>query len=300
MQRLPRFSGKIILGIHGLNNKPPRRLLRRWWRRALRQGFSSRGVWHPFMRFDLAYWASARYAEPLDPRQSHPDHPLYLAEPFVPLDAASASGGHPVLRQAMLGLLEKSMDKLLLGDDLSLNLSGVTEALVKTYFEDLFVYLSQGSEAEQIRRPLISLLRRHRRKRILLIAHSMGSVVAYDVLKRHLPEVEVDTLITVGSPLGLPLFIHRNASLGRGGRGKKPRVPGAVKRAWHNFSDLHDPIAVNYGLADDYAPNGRGIGVTDWVVENRYVYGGEHNPHKSFGYLQCPELIGVCHDFLRS
>ena len=299
MQILKQFSGKIILGIHGLNNKPPRPLLRRWWRQALWQGFSQQGMFHPLMRFDLAYWASACYPKPLDPKQSDADNPLYLDEPFVPLGHVPALEGPTVIRRAILALLEKSLDKLLLNHDFSLNLSQVTEALVRTYFADLHVYLSQKQAAEEIRRPLIALLRRHRRKRILLIAHSMGSVVAHDVLNLGLHDVNVDTLVTVGSPLGLPLFIHRNAKLKGDGRGEKPCIPDSIRKAWHNFSDLRDPIAVNYNLADDYASNAHGIGVTDWIVKNRYVYQGTHNPHKSYGYLQCPELIKVCDDFLR-
>ena len=41
----------------------------------------------------------------------------------------------------------------------------------------------------------------------MLIGHSMGSIIAYDVLRivgRQTPLVPVDHFITIGSPLGLP------------------------------------------------------------------------------------------------
>jgi len=297
------LPGKIIIGIHGLNNKPPQRLLRRWWRLALQHGMRQQGFAHPFMRVALAYWAKVRYAQPLNPRETDPAHPLFLSEPFLPLPTQRESEA-PRLRQAFLGLLEKSMDHIFLNEDMTLNLSGITNALVQQFFHDLSAYLSTTErvdgrlEADQIREPLIRLLRRHRRKHILLIAHSMGSVVAYDVLRQALPGVKVHTLLTMGCPLGLPFFLHRNAA----GQGEavsgNPRVPETVLSAWHNLSDLHDPIAMNYNLADDYLPSQRGVGITDRIVKNGYVIHGERNPHKSFGYLQSPELAQICHDFL--
>ena len=43
------------------------------------------------------------------------------------------------------------------------------------------------------------------RRKTLVIAHSMGSIIAYDVLQSR----DVDALITIGSPLGVPSVWHQ-------------------------------------------------------------------------------------------
>ena len=34
----------------------------------------------------------------------------------------------------------------------------------------------------------------------------MGSIVAYDVMTQYAPDVSIDTFVTIGSPLGLPII----------------------------------------------------------------------------------------------
>ena len=53
---------------------------------------------------------------------------------------------------------------------------------------------------------LANALKKHRRKKILLIGHSMGSIIAYDVLTQYATMVPVDTFVTIGSPLGIPVI----------------------------------------------------------------------------------------------
>ncbi|GEP07413.1 hypothetical protein MOX02_54510 [Methylobacterium oxalidis] len=77
-------------------------------------------------------------------------------------------------------------------------------------------------------------LQRYKHHRILLVAHSMGSVIAYDVLRlleRDDPSLQVDHLVTVGSPLCLAKvklkFEAEHWAL---------RVPNNVA-AWRNLAD---------------------------------------------------------------
>ena len=90
----------------------------------------------------------------------------------------------------------------------------------------------------------------------MLIAHSMGSIIAYDVLRdlgRELTGMQVDHLVTIGSPLGMPYVLYKirqeNASI---------RTPSIVRR-WTNLADRRDPIAVDVHLADEFEPNDRGV-----------------------------------------
>ncbi len=74
----------------------------------------------------------------------------------------------------------------------------------------------------------------------IVIAHSLGTVVAYEALHAH-PDLKVDLLVTLGSPLALPdAIFHRLQP--RSGAAASPR-PANVRR-WVNISDYGDPIAI--------------------------------------------------------
>ena len=128
----------------------------------------------------------------------------------------------------------------------------------------------------------------------------MGSIIIYDALTFILPELKIDTLVTMGSPLGLPIIMSQIAAEKR----LKPNIkdklktPAVVQGNWYNFSDLEDKIAMNYNLADDYDKNANGVQAADFIVNNNYVVNGKRNPHKSYGYLRTPEFAEVLSEFL--
>src|SRR2546425_234591 len=95
--------------------------------------------------------------------------------------------------------LDKEKDLVGLGTNI--------EKLLGVSFADLAAYYATENDRRGIRDRLSSVLARHRDKKILLIAHSMGSIIAYDVLREHERSnpVTVQHLVTIGSPLGLPI-----------------------------------------------------------------------------------------------
>jgi pimeloyl-ACP methyl ester carboxylesterase len=87
-----------------------------------------------------------------------------------------------------------------------------------------------------------------------VVAHSLGTVIAYNALLAH-PEVEVDTLITLGSPLGSDLVPTED--------GTEPGTwPGAVGR-WVNIVAHSDHVAYPSRVADRF-----GDRVEEHVVDN--------------------------------
>lgn len=83
---------------------------------------------------------------------------------------------------------------------------------------------------------------------VTVIAHSLGSVVAYEALWAH-PELRVDLLITLGSPLGMPgVIFERLQPAPRDGLGGRP--PGV--RRWVNLADIGDMVAIPRRLADRF------------------------------------------------
>lgn len=299
---------KIIICIHGLGNKPQKKILEKWWQQAIQDGLKISGNKRIFFKFKLVYWAHFLHPEPLDPNEKDEKHHLFLENPYVPAKQFEKKKPDR-LRQKALDYLEKQMDNLFLNSDLSFNFSKVTDLIIHHFFRDLEIYYSsdcirtESSDSlarDVIREELVRILRKHRRKQILLIGHSMGSIIAYDVLTQLVPDIKIDTFITIGSPLGLPIIMSKIISEQNEEMMSKGKLctPENVVRNWYNFSDLRDKVAINYNLRDDYEKNQRGIRPIDKIVFNDYEYNGEKNPHKSYGYLRTPEMAEVINEFL--
>ncbi|WP_406337585.1 antibiotic ABC transporter ATP-binding protein [Streptomyces sp. NBC_00649] len=96
----------------------------------------------------------------------------------------------------------------------------------------------------------------------VVVAHSLGSVVAYEALCEN-PDWPVTDLVTVGSPLGLPVIHRRLSPLPVEGRGA---WPGGVVR-WTNVADPGDIVALVGALAPRFV-SGPGEGVADRRITN--------------------------------
>ncbi|MFB7393726.1 alpha/beta fold hydrolase [Streptomyces sp. NPDC056191] len=84
----------------------------------------------------------------------------------------------------------------------------------------------------------------------VLVGHSLGSVVAYEALCAH-PEWRVRTLVTLGSPLGMPsLVFDKLRPAPQAGRGHWPE--GLAH--WTNLADRHDVVASVKELAGLFRP----------------------------------------------
>jgi len=299
---------KIIIGIHGLGNKPPDKLLKKWWKKSIREGLKAYGYSHYIFKFEMVYWADILHPDPLDPKSNDKSHPLFIQNPYT---AATDYNPKPQnkIKQKLLDYLEKQMDKLFLNEDMSINFSSVTDAIIHKYFQDLEIYFTgQSVDTDKgkalakdiIRQRLTRALVKNRNNEIFIIAHSMGTIITYDVLVQRNLGVKIDTLVTIGSPLGLPIVKSKILEEIPGGRKQHAKLytPENVKRHWFNFSDLDDKVAVNYNLADDYCKNTSNVGPIDKVVFNNYEYENARNPHKSYGYLRTPEMAEVVSEFL--
>jgi hypothetical protein len=299
---------KIIIGIHGLGNKPPQEILKKWWKRSIFEGLAAIG--HPrfFFKFELVYWANLLHPQPLNPAEKDKNNPAYLKEFYVPAKKQTPRAPSKI-RRKILDYLEKQFDRIFLKEDLSIHLASISDLIIRSFFKDLDAYYSQKSirvgernflVKDIIRSQLERVLMKHRKKEILIIGHSMGSIIAYDVLTNSLPQIQIDTFITIGSPLGLPIIVSKIASEQRKKLVTKARLqtPENVMKNWYNFSDLNDKVAFNYSLEDDYDQNSRRVQVIDKIVYNDYEVNGNRNPHKIYGYLRAPELAEIIQEFI--
>jgi hypothetical protein len=126
------------------------------------------------------------------------------------------------------------------------------------------------------------------RRPVLLIGHSMGSVIAYDALWELTHEdrgpAAVDLLLTMGSPLGQRYIQRRIRGHDRSG---KERFPGNIAH-WKNLSAIGDLTAIDPWLANDFAEMvelGLVDGIDDELILNYFRLEGNLNVHAEYGYL---------------
>ena len=252
----------VIIGIHGLGNKPPKQILEHWWLHAIREGLKMHGFKTNTPKFELVYWADITHEQPLNIFVKDPESPFYAAERYVKSPKNFHVENHSI-RRKVVDFLNEQINKLFLNADFSLNYSFITNSILRNYFNDLNVYYKEECTIdnafeckikELIRNRLLTVLEKYKNDNVILVSHSMGSIVAFDVLSFMAENIKVHTFITMGSPLGLPIVINKIA-LEQKQRivGKNHMItPNSVSRHWYNFSDISDNVALNYKLADSY------------------------------------------------
>ncbi len=256
----------------------------------------------------MVYWADILHKSPLNPEQTDKNKPDFMSEKYVPEEFTSVK--EPAgFRQKAIEYLEKYYDKLIVNGVLTLENRSITELFIHMHMKDLEsyyspVYLENNEEKVLVRDAILERLtyklREHKDKKILLIAHSMGSIISHDVLIERLPDIQIDTLITIGSPMGQKYVIDKYTDEQKQKSITKLRVPDNIKKHWYNFADLEDQVAINNTLSKYYKKSSNNLEVDDKIVRNNYVYNGDSNPHKSFGYLRTSETAEVINSFLVS
>ena len=144
---------------------------------------------------------------------------------------------------------------------------------------------------------------------ILLVAHSLGTMVSYDVLwkfswygeYRDLRSANPTPLsfVTLGSPLGNET-VKRNLK-GRNADGAR-RYPSLI-RAWHNLAAEDDYISHEETLADDFRKMEREHKmepIDDRRLYNLAVRHGKSNPHHGAGYLIHPVFVDILAGWLET
>ncbi len=134
--------------------------------------------------------------------------------------------------------------------------------------------------------PLIAAAKKHRP--ILLIGHSMGSIISYDTLwelsHEHEEKLQIDLFLTLGSPLGQRMIQKQiKGSMAAG----KARYPTNVKR-WRNLSAVGDLTVIDPRLRNDFAEMlelGLLESFEDEEMLNYFRLNDALNVHAEYGYL---------------
>jgi hypothetical protein len=297
---------KIIIGIHGLGNKPPKTILSDWWERSVLEGLKKYHYPKTNFEFDLVYWADILHPNPLNPDEVNKNNPFCLNNKYLSEQTLN-SGESAGLRKKAKEYFEKFYGKIVINEVLSLKYPSLTDLFFHLNMKDLENYYSpyyiNHNEVRRLAKNAIierltDTLKKHRRKKILLISHSMGSIITHDALMDYLPDSEIDTLVSIGSPLGQKYVLHKILEEQKYNLGNKLKVPENIRRNWYNLSDLDDQVSLNHLLAEIYTCNSKGVKIIDKLVQNNYIENGIRNPHASYGYLSTPELAEIVNSFL--
>jgi pimeloyl-ACP methyl ester carboxylesterase len=148
-------------------------------------------------------------------------------------------------------------------------LAAISQAANEAVFErtvDLITTIATRADLrEQVRARVEHLMTDDVR---VVVAHSLGSIVAYHALATH-PQWSVD-LVTLGSPLGVPMVLGQLDPPAIDGKGQ---WPGAVQR-WTNVAAVGDKAAAQPRLAEVF-----GEPVEDHLIDNG------HRAHDPEPYL---------------
>lgn len=188
---------------------------------------------------------------------------------------------------------------LTLGDHIPLLIRLLPEELRSTANEIDRYFNNTDNVASKIRDLLKQTLRPMLEKQddVLLIGHSLGSVIAYDTLwelsRQEGLKGKVDFL-TLGSPMGMH-YIHRRL-LGMNGQAGKS-YPDLI-RHWINLSAEGDVAALNQNLNESFHPMLE-LGLVESIedhchgIYNFFRSDAGLNCHRSYGYLVNPAVGSI-------
>lgn len=279
--------------IHGIANKPPATDLLRIWRRAIAEAADPLPLGDRGVSSSLVYWADLMYEKPVEDLSAAEgvleNSPEAVdaggeAPPPAPRNAEEAEFLNE-LRQKMTSLSDAEME------------SGETppvpahpgaalervplpwflkKRILDVFLRDVHHYIFDVEFAppgrppvhiqQTIRQRFIEALLDPKVSRPhIIVSHSMGTVIAYDCLKRVGNCAEVDGLITLGSPLGLDEIQDK---LQPGWTQADGFPTTRVADCWVNVFDRLDPVCgFDPELANDYLKGGA-LAVADVAVHN--------------------------------
>ena len=270
--------------IHGISNKPAAEELHRIWRDALMKAASPLDLDAEGVTSEMVYWADVLYAEPMKEGEleSASDNLEIAASDTesveVPTGTSSDEDAWLESMSEKLGLdpnaddpddyIEGAEAGTLANDLEWIPLPGpLKDRFLKRFLRDVHHYLFNSEFTprpgetfkvqDEIRQRFVAAVKRGDAKSgpHIVVSHSMGTVIAYDCLKRVADCPKVDALVTLGSPLGIDEVQQKLKPEWN----RKDGFPSAtVAGAWLNVFDPMDIVSrLDPHLASDYKKGGQ-------------------------------------------
>ena len=274
-----------ILYVPGVRAKPPPAVHRELLWRCLLEGVrradaeAAAGLAAAPECLRLALWGHLFYAQYRDVRLDEAGVVALLAEAKPGVDSISEVFGIRSRTEYLAHLCGDRFPWLI--SWLSAEDTRINVAESERYFRNA------DGVGDRIREILRSELQRSwaAGERILLMAHSFGSVIAWDTLWSLKDEGgPIDLFLTLGSPLGTRYIQRRLMGAATGAA----RYPRGIRR-WHNLAAVGELTALGHRFAKDFAGMQRlGLvaGISDRTdLLNPFRSAEKLNVHKCYGYF---------------
>lgn len=145
------------------------------------------------------------------------------------------------------------------------HVGGLSKSAIEVFMRDVFLYTTRLGVRDEIDSIVATALAE---EPTVVVGHSLGSVVAYNVLRSDRRALDVRDFVTIGSPLGMRAIRNQLLPL---------RFPSVVN-SWYNAFDDRDVVAL-YPLDAENFP------VKPSVENHSGVKNRTANRHGIVGYL---------------
>ncbi|MGR8964193.1 hypothetical protein [Rhizobium leguminosarum] len=299
--------------IHGIGNKPAAEELHDIWLRSLAVDLDGINLGSEGITSSMIYWADVLYPEPdanvaayesseeNTPKEVDADAhtrapvPATMEEAAFVTGLAFKMGGTLAAAEAVEAMPTNRQLEGLPYERIPLPWP-LKKAFMETFLRDVHHYLFNVEFSprpgvkyrvqDEIRGRFVKAIADGASKggRHIVVSHSMGTVIAYDCLKRVTKSKGIDALITIGSPLGLDEIQDKL-------RPEWTRADGypsqKVEGEWINVFDRLDPVAgFDPFFSNDFQFGGNAR-VVDVEVSNDGVW-----RHAIVKYLRTAALRG--------
>ncbi len=291
-KRLAKADDVVVIYVHGISKHPPETVWKREWDLALfgRPVADNKTL--------SAYWSDVLHGKTTATSLSTQS---ILSPSFEPASILAAAKIDPDNRDALQFTQSLLESIAVVPANKSVRRFGarvlpvhgrwrgsIAEQFMWWFVRDAAQYFFDEQKRKQIKQRLIDKIPKSGEP-FVLVTHSLGSVIGYEVLAElsTSQRAEAVLFVTLGSPLGLQEIQDEIRK-----RLRTLTIPDGV-RAWHNFADGFDPVALDVALRDDFEPC-RGVEIQDHLVGNTEfgLFKG-WNPHHSGGYLAHPKVRNV-------
>ena len=310
-------SAKTILFIHGRDWKPGKDDLFELWKAALAHGIKrdypeEKTAALKNVHQELVYYGDLSN-DFLKKRKEPPNFQEDLEDRRTTLEALKNHGRADFTKEKYEDLPGRSSFAELLADTIGdvLGHLNLGRSLIYTVAPDMEHYWAEDREfGSPVRYKMMEPLKKALDQgEVMVISHSLGSIVAYDTFwkfsrmgeyRDHYWNKKIDLWITLGSPLG-DEFVKRSLKGAR--ENGLCRFPGNVKR-WVNVYAEDDYISHDGKAANDFAEMEE---LMEEPLQDISIYNlavrlqngtRKSNPHSSLGYLIHPEVAKTVADWL--
>lgn len=153
------------------------------------------------------------------------------------------------------------------------NFPKLHETLIHKFLIETYLYLANPQFMDEVHQRILASLEADQAH--LIVAHSLGTVIAYNLLQQLSPRYKIQRFITLGSPLAFKVIQSRLTP--------PIQSPACLNGDWHNFYSPDDFLTA-FPLVNapfDFQP----------AILNTSISTFIHSPHQIAGYLQHPAVI---------